>query len=129
MINTLNGPAEYLGVAAFWRHLLRHFKSSAPISVAASRATHDPAPRLPVYRITRVGENHWMVQRPGSEMQHAFDDPCSAEAFVRRESAGSPAALELRVGSFFSSVRVDPTGPTLFRGARSARRGGPARRG
>ena len=49
-------------------------------------------------------------------MEHAFDDPASAEAFVRHQCAGSPAMVELHIGELYVAAQLDPTRPALFGG-------------
>src|SRR5277367_2776465 len=105
--------------ASLWRRFLQRF-------VGAARTGGEPpgepiAPphryRLPVFRITRVWAGRWLVQRPGSTMEHAFDGPASAEAFVRHECGDRPAMVELHIGELYVAAHLDPDRPSLFGGS------------
>jgi hypothetical protein len=69
----------------------------------------------PVFRITRVELDCWVVVRPGRSTGHAFADPESAEAFVRRECGGAPTMVELFIDELYVSARLEPNRPPLFR--------------
>ncbi len=105
-------PSESL-----WRRFLQRFAGSVRTGGEPPR---EPAPlpprkdRLPVFRITRVWANRWLVQRPGSAMEHAFDGPGSAEAFVRHECDGTPVMIELHIGELYVAAKLDPNRPSLF---------------
>ncbi len=72
-------------------------------------------PRLPVYRITRVAEDSWIVERPGAAMEHAFSDLEQSVAFVRHECLYDPATVELRVDDLLVVAQLDPSKPcSLF---------------
>lgn len=106
-------PSEKL-----WRRVLRRFTGAAR---TGGEPSGQPVPprreRLPVFRITRVGTDRWLVQRPGRTIEHAFDGPASAEAFVRHECGDSPAMIELHIGELYLATHLDPTRPSLFGGA------------
>ena len=68
-----------------------------------------------VYRITRVRDDRWVVQRPDSDVTRVFGSPALAEAFVRHECAGSSATVELRIGDVYMATRLDAECPALFR--------------
>jgi hypothetical protein len=101
---------------SLWRRFLQRF-------AGAGRTGGEPpgepiAPphrhRLPVFRITRLWAGRWLVQRPGSTMEHAFDSAARAEAFVRHECGNAPAMVELYIGELYVAARLDPDRPSLF---------------
>jgi hypothetical protein len=99
---------------SLWRRFMQRFAGGEP--------PDEPVPpsrghRLPVFRITRVWADRWLVQRPGSPMEHAFDGPAGAEAFVRHECGDRPVMVELRIGELYVAARLDPDRPSLFGGA------------
>ena len=68
----------------------------------------------PVFRIAQIGDDRWVVERPGAVIEHAFADLEHAVAFVRSESA-TPATVELRIGDLYVVSRFDPRQPgSLF---------------
>ena len=82
---------------------------------ARNRVRHGRAGRLPVYRITRLQEDRWMVERPGASMEHAFPDLEQALALVRHECLHKPATVELRVDDLYVVAQLDPDKPgSLF---------------
>src|SRR5579872_1061914 len=66
---------------------------------------------MPVYRITRVATDRWVVERPGASMEHAFADLEEAVAFIRHECLYEPATVELRVDGLYVVAQLDPTKP------------------
>lgn len=95
-------PAE-----SAWSRWLRRIMGSARRRTRLSRAE-----RVPVYRITRVREDRWAVERPGAAMEHAFPDLEQAVAFVRHECLYKPATVELRVDDLYVVAQLDPNKPT-----------------
>lgn len=101
--------------SSLWRRFLDRF---AGVSRTGGEPVAPPrGHRLPVFRITRVWADRWLVGRAGGAMEHAFDGPASAEAFVRRECGDAPAMVELHIGDLYVAARLDPDRPSLFRGA------------
>jgi hypothetical protein len=102
-------PSETL-----WRRFLQRFTGAAR---TGGEPSGQPVPlrrdRLPVFRITRVRMDRWLVQRPGSTIEHAFDSPASAEAFVRHECGDRPAMIELHIGELYLAAHLDPNRPSL----------------
>jgi len=81
-----------------------------------SRAKRGRAARLPVYRITRLAEDRWVVERPGAAMEHAFPDLEQAVAFIRHECLRNAATVELRVDDLYVVAQLDPSKPTSLFG-------------
>jgi hypothetical protein len=101
-----------------WRRFLQRFTGLARPGGEPSREPLPPRRScLPVFRITRVWADRWLVQRPGSPMEHAFDGPAGAEAFVRHECGDRPVMVELHIGELYVAARLDPDRPSLFGGA------------
>ena len=102
---------------SLWRRFLQRFVGGPR---TGGEPPPEPAPlaprrdRLPVFRITRVWADRWLVQRPGSTMEHAFDGAASAEAFVRHECGDAPAMLEIHIGELYVAAKLDPNRPSLF---------------
>ena len=61
-----------------------------------------------VYRIDRTDNTLWTVTRPGASLPHGFIDLGDAVAFIRHESAGMPATVELRVGGVYAVAYLRP---------------------
>ncbi|MGH7126255.1 MAG: hypothetical protein ACREFI_17905, partial [Stellaceae bacterium] len=61
----------------------------------------------PIFRIAQVRRDHWVVERPGASIEHAFADLEEVVAFIRNDSA-TPATVELRIGDFYVAARFDP---------------------
>lgn len=101
--------AEAAPPGSLWRRFLQRFAGREPPGEPVP-----PPRRLPVFRITRVWADRWLVQRPGRTMEHAFDSPASAEAFVRHECGDAPAMVELHIGELYVAARLDPDRPSLF---------------
>lgn len=74
--------------------------------------------RLPVYRITRVRMDRWVVVRPGATMEHAFSTLDEAVTFVRHEAGPLRATVELFIGDFYVAAFHDPDKPTSLFGER-----------
>jgi hypothetical protein len=111
--------ADASSSGSLWRRFLQRF---AGVGRTGGEPPNEPVPparghRLPVFRITRVWADRWLVQRPGSTMEHAFDGPASAEAFVRHECGDEPVMVELHIGELYVAARLDPDRPSLFGGA------------
>lgn len=70
--------------------------------------------RRPVYRITRIWENHWVVVRPRSPVEHVFHNRATAEAFVRHDAGDFPATIELCIDDLYVTAQHDPKRPALF---------------
>jgi hypothetical protein len=68
-----------------------------------------PAARstLPLYRITLCDEA-WHVVRPHASLAHAFADLDQAFAFVRTDSDGAEATVELLIDNFYIVKQVGP---------------------
>ena len=99
-----------VGAGSAWSRWLRRIMGSA-----RNRARRVRAERAPVYRITRVGEDRWVVERPGAAMEHAFADLEQAVAFVRHECHHTRATVELRVDDLYVVAQLDPHKPgSLF---------------
>lgn len=56
--------------------------------------------KSPPYRITLVGEA-WHVMRPHASVPHAFVKLDDAEAFVRSDSGGTAAFVEVVAGNTY----------------------------
>ena len=70
---------------------------------------------MPVYRITRIAQDRWVVERPGASMEHAFADLEQAVAFVRHECLYKVATVELRIDDLYVVAQLDPNLPgSLF---------------
>jgi hypothetical protein len=70
---------------------------------------------LPVYRITRIEEDRWVVERPGASVEHAFANLEGAVTFIRHECLYNPATVELRVDDLYVVAQLDPRKPcSLF---------------
>jgi len=61
-----------------------------------------------IYRIDRTGDALWTVTRPGATLEHGFDDLGAAVSFIRHETAGTPATVELRVGGVYAVAYLRP---------------------
>ena len=82
---------------------------------ARHRAHLGRAARVPVYRITRLAEDRWVVERPAAAMEHAFPDLEQAVAFIRHECPRNLATVELRVDDLYVVAQLDPSKPgSLF---------------
>src|SRR5690349_13364022 len=93
-----------------WSRWLRRIMNST-----RGRARPGASARVPVYRITRVDEDRWIVERPGAAMEHAFPDLEQAVALVRHECHYKPATVELRVDDLYVVAQLDPNKPgSLF---------------
>jgi hypothetical protein len=69
----------------------------------------------PVFRVTRIRPDLWIVLVPGSPIEHSFAALEEATAFIRRESRYSSATIELRVDCIIAVAYLDPYGPqSLF---------------
>ena len=67
-----------------------------------------PAARAtPLYRVTLYG-SAWHVVRPGKSLAHAFTGLDQALAFVRADSDGAEASVELLVDGLYMLKKVDP---------------------
>jgi hypothetical protein len=108
----LNFPPEPDPPAAgsTWSRWLGRIMSSA-----RHRARWGRPERVPVYRITRISEDRWVVERPSASMEHAFADLEQSVAFIRHECLNTPATVELRVGALYVVAQLDPNDPaSLF---------------
>lgn len=98
-----------------WRRFLQRFAGAAR---SGGEPPGEPVPprgnRLPVFRITRVWADRWVVLRPGSTIEHAFDSAASAEGFVRHECGDTPAMIEIHIGELYVAARLEPNRPSLF---------------
>ena len=74
--------------------------------------------RQPVYRITRVWMDRWVVVRPGATMEHAFSTLDEAVAFVRHEAGPSRVTVELFIGDLYVAAYHDPDKPASLFGER-----------
>jgi hypothetical protein len=75
---------------------------------------HVAAP-MPIYRVTRITEDRWVVERPGASMEHAFANLEEAVAFVRHECLFTLATVELRIDDLLVVAQLDPNHPnSLF---------------
>jgi len=97
----------------WWRWLGRLVGAARGFSRRGpSMASHS---REPVFRIARSREDRWIVERPGAALEHVFPDLEGAVAFIRHESEGTPAMVELRIGDLYVVARFDPDVPgSLF---------------
>src|SRR5689334_6058763 len=84
--------------------------------IMGSTRRRTPRTCLPVYRITRIAEDKWVVERPGAAMEHAFADLQQAVAFVRHECLFEPATVELRVDDLLVVAQLDPNNPSSLFG-------------
>lgn len=64
-------------------------------------------PKGPPYRITMV-DRGWQVLRPHASLAHAFDDIDAALSFVRNDSCGSEATVEILSGTLYMLKRITP---------------------
>jgi hypothetical protein len=71
---------------------------------------------MPVYRITRMAPDRWVVERPGASMEHAFATLEEAVALVRHECLYSSATVELRVDDLYVVAQLDPSKPSSLFG-------------
>ncbi|HUK07998.1 MAG TPA: hypothetical protein VLX09_09040 [Stellaceae bacterium] len=100
----------------WWRRLQRLFGSD-PLARARGllRSLKGNRRGEPVYRITRVWMDRWVVLRPGASMEHAFSTLGEAAAFVRHEAGWSPVTVELFIGDLYVAAYHDPNRPkSLF---------------
>ena len=98
------------GAETAWSHWLRRIMGSP-----RSQALWARARRVPIFRIARVGEDRWVVERPGAVMEHAFPNLEQAVAFIRHESRDKPATVELRIDDLYVVAQIDPNRPgSLF---------------
>jgi hypothetical protein len=82
--------------------------------IVGNRPRRRAAP-VPVYRITRVAADRWVVERPGASMEHAFATLEEAVTFIRHECLYNPATVELRVDDLYVVAQLDPNKPgSLF---------------
>lgn len=72
--------------------------------------------RTPVFRIARAAPARWMVERPGSAIEHAFPNLEQAVAFVRRESCDVLTTVELRIDDLYVVAQIDPYRPSSLFG-------------
>lgn len=92
-----------------WSRWLGRIMGSARNRVQRGRAS------VPIFRITRVSEDRWVVERPGASMEHAFADLEQAVTFIRHECLYKPATVELRVDDLYVVAQLDPNNPgSLF---------------
>jgi len=99
-----------VGAGSAWSGWLSRIMGSA-----RDRARRRRAAQVPIYRITRVAEDSWVVERPGASMEHAFSDLEHAVAFIRHECLCKPATVELRVDDLYVVAQLDPNNPgSLF---------------
>ena len=87
----------------------------AAFDVAKSQ-TPDEADERPIYRITRVAPDRWVVERPGASMEHAFATLEEAVACVRHECLYKAATVELRVDDLYVVAELDPNKPSSLFG-------------
>ena len=123
-------PFERPGAAetpALWRRMLVRFADAVWSILSPGRWHGDARHRLPIFRISRVWEDRWIVTRPGALIGHAFPDLASAAAFVRHECPDEPAAVELYIGDLYVVAFHDPHKPGSLFGERlgAGRRPGP----
>jgi hypothetical protein len=104
-------PESHLvGSGSAWSRWLSRIMGSA-----RNRARGDRAERVPIYRITRVSEDRWVVERPGASVEHAFPDLEQAVTFIRHECLYKAATVELRVDDLYVVAQLDPNNPvSLF---------------
>jgi hypothetical protein len=109
-------------LGSLWRGFMRRFIEAprAANSAAAAFEVRERRVDSPVFRITRVELDRWVVVPPGSSTGRTFADPESAEAFVREECGGAPAMVELFIDELYVSARLEPNRPPLFRASESA---------
>ena len=73
----------------------------APLDSPIARAT-------PLYRVALYG-SAWHVVRPEKSLAHAFTGLDQALAFVRADSDGAEASVELLVDGLYMLKRIGPT--------------------
>jgi hypothetical protein len=66
---------------------------------------HAARPTPPLYRIT-LCDQAWHVVRPQATLAHAFADLDQAFAFVRTDSDGAEATVELLIDNFYMVKQV-----------------------
>jgi hypothetical protein len=63
--------------------------------------------RQPLYRIALYGST-WLVVRPQGSLPHGFTDLEGAFAFVRTDSDGMEASIELLVDNLYMLKQIGP---------------------
>ena len=105
------GRSNAIEAPSFWRRVFAAVTGAARTLITPGLRrghTHD---RLPIFRISRVWEDCWIVRRPGALIGHAFPDLASAAGFVRRECPDTPAAVELDIADLYVVAFHDPHKP------------------
>ena len=111
-----SGPRRTLAQAfRSWSETLRRSVRRVTSRASAASAKLDAIvdPELPIYRITCMRDDRWVVQRHGAP-ERAFRDPDAAEAFVRQDCGRFGCTLELHTGTLYLVARIDPRRPPLF---------------
>ena len=103
-----------------WSQLLQRLRGSSHVARARTvlQSLTGQRTRLPLYRITRVWTDRWVVMRPGGTMEHAFATLDEAVAFVRHEAGPSRATVELFIGDLYVAAYHDPDKPVSLFGER-----------
>jgi hypothetical protein len=69
----------------------------------------------PIFRVTRMDPDFWVVTMPDSPVEHSFADLGQATAFIRQESRYTCATVALRVDRILAVAYLDPYRPqSLF---------------
>jgi hypothetical protein len=96
---------------SLWRRMLAGIAGAARTILAPGSWHRHARHELPIFRISRVWEDRWIVTRPGALIGHAFPDLASAAGFVRHECTDAPAAVELYIGDLYVVAFHDPHKP------------------
>ena len=104
--------------APLWRRFLQRFAGAIRTGGEPPRARLPRVKRPPVYRISRVWANRWVVLLPGSALGHVFESAAEAEAFVRGKCGDKASMVEIEIGDLYVAARLEPNRPLLFSSCR-----------
>ncbi len=120
---TIDFAPSAIAAMPWWRRIARRYNkiTAMPRGATMVSALPDSRDRLPVWRIVCRSEHEWIVAVAGGAVEYTFDDPASAEAFVRRQ-ADDPLMLELCIGTLYIAARLGPERSALFVDTQKRRR-------
>ena len=104
--------------APLWRRFLQRFAGGIRTGGEPPLARLPRVKRPPVYRISRVWANRWVVLLPGSALGHVFESAAEAEAFVRGKCGDKASMVEIEIGDLYVAARLEPNRPLLFSSCR-----------